>query len=256
MRFSCASNAFGPPRLIASVGQRNMKHTQDHFSAIAPQYALGRIAYPEDLYRFLVAQCHGQDLAWDCATGSGQAALDLVRTFSRVIATDISKELLALAPPHPRIFYHEVSAEESGIEPESVDLITVAQALHWFDLSRFWPEVMRVLKKGGVLAFWGYNWPVVEPGVDRVLEDFKSVISSSWPERSAACMEVIIRYARRLRKFLVLPLRRPRSGSWTTIWHTYAHGRRPVIMESAPAKMSRNSFSQLSLTHGAMVELL
>ena len=162
-----------------------MKHAQDHFSAIAPQYALGRIGYPEDLYRFLVAQCHGQDLAWDCATGSGQAALDLARSFSKVIATDISEELLALALPHSRISYRAASAEESGIERDSVDLVTVAQALHWFDLTRFWVEVMRVLKKGGVLAFWGYNWPVVEPGVDRVLEDFKAVISSSWPERSA-----------------------------------------------------------------------
>lgn len=109
-----------------------MTHAQDHFSAIASQYALGRIAYPEDLYRFLATQCHVQDLAWDCATGSGQAALDLVRKFSRVIATDISKELLALAPRHPRI-----------------------------------------------------HWPVVAPEVDRILESFKSVISSSWPERSA-----------------------------------------------------------------------
>ena len=63
-----------------------MKHTQDHFSAIAPQYALGRIAYPEDLYRFLVAQCHGQDLAWDCAAGSGQA------TSARFAETDAYPE--------------------------------------------------------------------------------------------------------------------------------------------------------------------
>jgi len=162
-----------------------LKHTQDHFSAIAPQYALGRIGYPEDLYRFLVAQCHGQDLAWDYATGSGQAALDLARTFSRVIATDISEALLALAPPHPRIFYRVAPAEESGIESGSVDLVTVAQALHWFDLDRFWREVIRVLKKGGIMAFWGYNWAIVEPGVDRVLEDFKTAIASSWPDRSS-----------------------------------------------------------------------
>jgi SAM-dependent methyltransferase len=161
-----------------------MKHTQDHFSAIASQYALGRIGYPEDLYRFLGAQCEGHDLAWDCATGSGQAAQDLARTFSRVVATDISAELLALAPPHPRIFYRVASAEESGIESSSVDLVTVAQALHWFDLNRFWSEVMRVLKPGGFLAFWGYNWAVAKPGVDRVLEDFKAMIASSWPERS------------------------------------------------------------------------
>lgn len=162
-----------------------MKHAQDHFSAIASQYAQGRIGYPEDLYRFLVVQCRRQDLAWDCATGSGQAALDLVRSFSKVIATDISAELLALAPAHPCISYRAASAEESGLEPDSVDLITIAQALHWFDLTRFWVEVRRVLKQGGILAFWGYNWPIVESGVDRVLEDFKAMISSSWPERSA-----------------------------------------------------------------------
>jgi SAM-dependent methyltransferase len=162
-----------------------MKHAQDHFSPIASQYAAGRIRYPDNLYRFLAAQCHNHDLAWDCAAGTGQAALDLVGIYSRVIATDISKELLALAPPHPRILYRVASAEESGIEPGGVDLITVAQALHWFDLPRFWAEAKRVLKEGGVLAFWGYNWPVVQPEVDRVLENLKNVISSSWPERSA-----------------------------------------------------------------------
>jgi SAM-dependent methyltransferase len=166
-----------------------MKHAQDHFSSIASQYARGRIGYPEGLYRFLAAQCERHDLAWDCATGSGQAALDLARTFSKVIATDISKELLALARPHPRISYGVASAEESGIESGSVDLVTVAQALHWFDLTRFWTEVLRVLKPGGVMAFWGYNWPVVDPGVDRVLAEFKAVISSSWPERSSILHE-------------------------------------------------------------------
>jgi SAM-dependent methyltransferase len=102
-----------------------------------------------------------------------------------VIATDISTELIALAPQHPRIFYRVASAEDSGIESDTVDLITVAQALHWFDLARFWVEVTRVLRKDGVLAFWGYNWPIVDSRVDRVLEDFKGVISTSWPERSA-----------------------------------------------------------------------
>jgi SAM-dependent methyltransferase len=161
-----------------------MKHAQDHFSSIAAQYAAGRIGYPEELYRFLSAQCRGQELAWDCATGSGQAARDLVSTFSKVIATDISEELLALAPRHAGISYRVAAAEKSGLGPASVDLITVAQAMHWLDLESFWAEAMRVLKKDGVLAFWGYNWAVVAPEVDRVLEDFKAVISSSWPERS------------------------------------------------------------------------
>lgn len=165
------------------ITEAEMKHAQDHFSSIAPQYAQGRLGYPETLFRFLGAQCERHDLAWDCATGSGQAAVDLARMFSQVIATDISEALLALAPQHPRISYRAASAEESGIESDSVDLMTVAQALHWFDLTPFWAEVTRVLKKGGVMAFWGYNWPSVDPGVDRVLEDFKAAISSSWPER-------------------------------------------------------------------------
>jgi len=171
--------------LIRSVGHRMMKHEQDHFSAIAPQYALGRIGYPEDLYSFLGAQSEGHDLAWDCATGSGQVAQDLARMYSKVIATDISEALLALAPPHARIAYRTAAAEESCIESDTVDLVTVAQAMHWFDLPRFWVEVTRVLKKGGIMAFWGYNWPVVEPAVDRVLDDLKIVIASSWPARSA-----------------------------------------------------------------------
>lgn len=162
-----------------------MKHAEDHFSPIAPQYAAGRITYPEELYQFLADLCHDHDLAWDCATGSGQAAMDLARTYARVIATDISQELLALAQPDPRISYRTAPAEASGVESTSVDLVTVAQALHWFDLPRFWPEVNRVLKPHGVLAFWGYNWPVLQPDVDRVLEDFKAEIASSWPERSA-----------------------------------------------------------------------
>ncbi|MGC3961394.1 MAG: class I SAM-dependent methyltransferase [Verrucomicrobiota bacterium] len=178
-----------------------MKHAQDHFSSIATQYALGRIGYPEDLFRFLEAQCGAHDLAWDCATGSGQAAQSLARTFSRVIATDISKELLALASPHPRISYRVASAEESGIESGSVNLVTVAQALHWFDLDRFWPEAVRVLKPGGVLAFWGYNWAVIESGVDRVLEEFKAEIASSWPERSRILHEGYISTRTPFREF-------------------------------------------------------
>lgn len=162
-----------------------MSHAQDHFSPIASQYAAGRIGYPQELFRFLSSQCREHDVAWDCATGSGQAALDLASAFSTVIATDISAELLALAPSHPRIVYRVASAEASGIAADSVDLIAVAQALHWFDLDRFWPEVTRVLKPGGVLAFWGYNWPVVAPAVDRALEDFRGLIASSWPERSS-----------------------------------------------------------------------
>jgi len=111
--------------------------------------------------------------------------VDLTGYFESVIATDISAELLALAPVHPRISYRRAAAEESGIDDGSVDLLVVAQALHWFDLPLFWDEVRRVLKRGGVFAFWGYNWPWVCPAVDQVLEELKQEIAPYWPERSA-----------------------------------------------------------------------
>ena len=166
-----------------------MAHPEDHFSAIAAQYSRSRIGYPEELYRFLAAQCHGRDLAWDCGTGSGQAALDLVRIVANVIATDISGELLALAPPHARVSFRVAPAEASGIAPGTVDLIAVAQAIHWFDLDLFWAEARRVLKPGGVVAYWGYMWPVVDPEVDRVLADFRAMIAPSWPVRSVIAHE-------------------------------------------------------------------
>lgn len=165
--------------------EKSRKHAQDHFSAIAQQYAKARISYPAELYEFLCASCSKHDLAWDCATGSGQAAIGLAQFYSRVVATDISEKLLALAPLHPRISYRAAPAEGSGFDSNSVDLITVAQALHWFDLDRFWVEVKRVLRAEGVLAYWGYLWPVVSPSVDRVLGEFRAVIADSWPERSS-----------------------------------------------------------------------
>lgn len=160
-------------------------HQQDHFSSIAKQYTHGRIHYPDELYQFLSGQCRAHEVAWDCATGSGQAAIDLARYFDHVIATDISMALLDQATPHPKISYRQVEAEASGIETESVDLITIAQALHWFDLPQFWNEARRVMKPSAILAFWGYIWPEVSPDVDDVMEEFKARIASSWPERSA-----------------------------------------------------------------------
>ena len=126
-----------------------MNQADDHFSPIAKEYARGRLGYPLELYRTLAAQCPARDLAWDCGCGSGQVASDLPDFFTQVIATDISEPLLALAPPDPRVVYRAAPAESSGLPAASVDLITVAQAVHWFDLDRFWREVLRVLKPGG-----------------------------------------------------------------------------------------------------------
>ena len=161
-----------------------MKHAQDHFSAIAAEYSAGRITYPEELYEYLSSACREKQLVWDCATGSGQAAVDLSSHFDRVIATDISDSLLALASNIDNVMFRCAPAEDSGIEPESVDLVAVAQAIHWFEHADFWKEVSRVLKPGGVLAFWGYVWPTVDDRIDVLPGEFKRTIAHCWPKRS------------------------------------------------------------------------
>ena len=121
---------------------------KDHFSGHARSYAAHRPHYPESLFAWLASQCPAQDTAWDCATGNGQAARSLARHFGKVLATDASDTQISLAEPHPKIHFSVAAAEDSGIGSGSVDLITVAQALHWFDIDRFFIEACRVLKPG------------------------------------------------------------------------------------------------------------
>lgn len=158
---------------------------KDHFSGHSTLYSRYRPDYPPSLYRFLAEQAPQQELAWDCATGSGQAALGLAEHFSHVIATDASAAQLKQATPHPRVEYLVAPAEQVPLADHSVDLITVAQALHWFDLDGFYHEVRRVLRPDGVLAVWSYNLLQCEPAIDAVLNHFYAKTIGPWwpPER-------------------------------------------------------------------------
>src|SRR4051812_45308601 len=129
---------------------------KDNFSAQSADYAKFRPRYPESLFEYLAGLCRQHKTAWDCATGNGQCAVSLVRFFDQVIATDLSQKQLDNAPPAPGITYELAPAEASGLEPASMDLITVAQALHWFRLEEFWSEVRRVLRPNGIVAVWCY----------------------------------------------------------------------------------------------------
>lgn len=156
---------------------------KDHFSGHADAYASFRPTYPPALFDALAAAAPGRALAWDVATGSGQAALLLADRFERVHASDASKEQIEHATAHPRVEYRVEPAERSSLADGSVDLVTIAQALHWFDLARFWAEVDRVTRPGAVVATWSYALMHVEaPGADAVIEHlYRDVVGSYWP---------------------------------------------------------------------------
>lgn len=148
------------------------------YSSFAKEYAQTRPSYPSELFSYLASLLDRRTLAWDCATGNGQAALELAPYFERVIATDISTEQLRHSVPHPQITYRVAQAEQSGLDGQSVDLLTVATALHWFDLDRFYSEACRVVRPGGVLAAWTYHVGYMEPPFNEVMERFyRDVVS-------------------------------------------------------------------------------
>lgn len=153
----------------------------DQYSQQADRYAASRPRYPAALFESLASLSPGQELAWDCATGSGQAAMGLVEHFERVIATDASAAQLKHAPPHARIEYRVAPAEASGLLGSGVDVLTVAQAVHWFDLDAFYAEAKRVLRPNGILAVWCYQHTRITPAVDRVTERYYAeIVAADW----------------------------------------------------------------------------
>ena len=155
---------------------------KDHFSGHSRSYAEFRPTYPESLFGFLADCCARRQLAWDCATGNGQAAWALTQYFEQVIGTDASEAQIRSAKSKPGIEFHVARAEESGLDDNSIDLITVAQALHWFDIASFFDEAQRVLAPGGVLAVWSYERCFVDPDCDLLINElYADILRSYWP---------------------------------------------------------------------------
>jgi ubiquinone/menaquinone biosynthesis C-methylase UbiE len=159
------------------------KMKNDHFSSVAHSYADFRPHYPVALFDYLATLVPRTSMVWDCAAGNGQATLDLAQRFDRVVATDASREQIASATPHPKVEYRVGPAEQSGLPAESIGLITVAQALHWFDLDRFYAEAKRVLGPEGVLAVWAYGIDEVEgDAVNQLVQDYYfKTVGAYWP---------------------------------------------------------------------------
>lgn len=155
---------------------------KDHFSRTSVSYARHRPGYPEPLFKYLSSVCKEHKLAWDCATGSGQSAVQLTKYFNRVVATDASESQISNALRQQGIKYSVAAAEDSTLTTASVDLITVAQALHWFDLPGFTVEVDRTLKKEGILSVWSYNLLTIRPDIDEQINHlYGTVLYDYWP---------------------------------------------------------------------------
>ncbi|MGA7179528.1 MAG: class I SAM-dependent methyltransferase [Thiobacillaceae bacterium] len=155
---------------------------KDHFSGGSANYAAFRPGYPPALFEWLAGQCNQHDLAWDCGTGSGQAAVDLAPHFRRVIATDASAQQIQSARSQAGVEYGVAAAESSALEDACVDLLTVAQAAHWFVLECFYAEAKRVLRAQGVIALWGYGRLVLPAALDEPLAHFyEHIVGPCWP---------------------------------------------------------------------------
>ncbi|MDX1509219.1 MAG: class I SAM-dependent methyltransferase [Woeseiaceae bacterium] len=155
---------------------------KDYFSDRSSLYARYRPGYPQALFGELAALCRRHDLAWDCATGNGQAAVAIADHFKQVIATDASAEQIASAIEADAVDYRVAHAESSGLDTASVDLVTVGQALHWFDRPRFFAEVERVLAAGGVLAAWCYELCHVDAACDAIVAElYDNIVGEFWP---------------------------------------------------------------------------
>ena len=158
---------------------------RDHFSGHAAAYARARPTYPRALFAQLAALAPARERAWDAGTGSGQAALGLAAHFAAVVATDPSAEQVARARRHRRVTYAVAMAESSGLADASCDLVTAAQALHWFDVPRFCEEARRVLRPRGVIAVWCYERLRAAPAVQAVVDGLHADVAAHWPPERA-----------------------------------------------------------------------
>lgn len=185
-----------------------MAPLEDNFGAQAKSYARYRPGYPEELYDWLFSHTAGRELAWDCGTGNGQVAVRLAKDFASVLATDLSQGQLDHALPASNVTYRCSFADNSGLEESSVDLLTVATALHWFDLEPFFTEARRVLRPGGLIAVWTYGPGLAGPAeiTDITSHLIDETLAEDWPEG--------IHWVREEYRTLSFPFQELEAPSW------------------------------------------
>lgn len=157
----------------------------DYFSTQSKVYSQSRPRYPDDLFNYIIQLCKERKLAWDCATGNGQTAVSLAEHFEKVFATDLSQNQITNAFQKPNITYSIEKAEACSLDDNSVDLVTVSTAVHWFDIPAFYKEVNRVLKKDGILAIWSYGGSKASEEINSIVDPFAfEFLRSYWPEET------------------------------------------------------------------------
>jgi SAM-dependent methyltransferase len=155
---------------------------KDHFSGHASIYREARPSYPDALFDWLAQIAPATELAWDCGCGNGQASVSLAERFARVFASDPSANQIENAQPRTNIEYRAEPSEHCSLPDASADLVTIAQALHWFDFDAFYAEVKRVLKPGGVIAAWSYADCHVTPAIDALKNRvYVDLVGPYWP---------------------------------------------------------------------------
>ena len=213
---------------------------KDFFSRQSKTYAAFRPTYPRELYDFIFHHVRGRNAAWDCATGNGQVARYLSPHFTEVYATDISQSQIDEAFMAENIFYSLSPAEKTSFPDHGFDLITVGQALHWFNFDEFYREVRRTATRNGLLAVWGYALLTVDPVIDDLFLDFyKNTTGPYWdkarhlveneyrdipfPFKQIACPQLTIKATWTLDQFAGY------LNSWSAIQnYIRMHGNNPV----------------------------
>jgi len=145
---------------------------KDNFSKQAHSYAKYRPGYPPELFDYILGFVKERNAAWDCGTGNGQSAKMLSDHFEKVFATDISQKQIDNAWQAPNIFYSVADEVHSGLPDETVSLVTVAQAIHWFNFEKFYTEVNRVAKPGAMLAVWTYSRLKISDEIEPIITDY------------------------------------------------------------------------------------
>ena len=166
-----------------------MKQVIDNFSSGAADYALYRPESPLEIFDFLYSHVKTFNTAWDCGTGNGQVALKLAERFKTVYGTDISEKQLALAPKKDNIIYRKERAEQTSFPDHSIDIITVAQAIHWFDFESFYAEVRRVAAPGALFAAWTYSLLRLTPVINEVIDHFYWNITHPYWDKERALVD-------------------------------------------------------------------